>query len=53
LTSFHRALRPNARWPTSNVVVLTEHVRPGQVEALESEPVDLATWYEAARASGR
>lgn len=35
---------PNARWPTSNVVVLTENVRPGQVEALESEPIDLSVW---------
>ncbi|MGB8840638.1 MAG: hypothetical protein WCC64_06180 [Aliidongia sp.] len=44
---------PNARWPTSNVVVLAEHVRPGQIGALESEPVDLAAWYETTRASGR
>ena len=40
---------PNARWPTSSVVVLTEHVRPGQMEGLDSEPVDLAAWYEKAR----
>ena len=37
---------PNARWPTSNVVVLMENVRPDQVEALDSEPVDLAAWHE-------
>ena len=36
---------PNARWPTSNVVVLTENIRPGQLQALDSEPVDLAVWH--------
>jgi RES domain-containing protein len=38
---------PSARWPTSNVVVLTENARPDQVEGLDSEPVELAAWYEA------
>jgi hypothetical protein len=47
LTSFYRLLRP-----TSNVVVLTEHVRPGQVAALESEPVDLAAWSATAHGGG-
>lgn len=44
---------PNARWPTSNVVVLTENVRPDQLEALDSEPVDLAAWYEKVRPWGQ
>jgi RES domain-containing protein len=43
---------PNARWPTSNVVVLTENARPQQLEALDSEPVDLTAWSETARARG-
>ena len=41
---------PNARWPTSNVVVLTENTRPDQLEAIDSEPVELAAWYEKAYA---
>ena len=44
-------LVPNARWPTSNVVVLTEHVRPSQMKALDSEPVDLRAWFEKAHAA--
>ncbi|TDR89809.1 RES family NAD+ phosphorylase [Enterovirga rhinocerotis] len=43
---------PNARWPTSNVVVLTENARPEQLRALDSDPVDLASWAAAARARG-
>jgi len=50
---FEAIIVPNARWPTSNVVVLTENVRPSQVKALDSEPVDLAAWYEMARAGER
>lgn len=42
---------PNARWPTSNVVILTENARPDQVEALDSEPVDLAAWDQEVRES--
>lgn len=46
---------PNARWPTHNVVVLTEHVRPGQVVVAEAEgePVDLAAWGASARMDRR
>jgi hypothetical protein len=40
---------PNARWPASNVVVLTEHVRPDQLVVAGSAKVDLAVWHKAAR----
>ena len=40
---------PNARWPTSNVVVFTEHARPSQILVVEDEPVDLATWSRKSR----
>jgi hypothetical protein len=40
---------PNARWPASNVVVLTEHVRPDQLVVAGSKKVDLAVWHKAAR----
>ncbi len=40
---------PNARWPTSNVVIFTEHTRPSQIVIVDSEPVDLEAWHEAAR----
>lgn len=35
---------PNARWPTSNVVILTEHAGVAQLTADEGEIVDLAAW---------
>jgi hypothetical protein len=44
---------PSARWPTSNVVILTENIRPDQVQALDSEPVDLSIWAEAERAKAK
>lgn len=40
---------PNARWPASNVVVLTERVRPEQIIVVGGEPVDLAEWHKATR----
>jgi RES domain-containing protein len=35
---------PNARWPTSNVVILTEHASAGRITADGGEIVDLANW---------
>lgn len=35
---------PNARWPTSNVVILTEHASISQLTADEGEVIDLASW---------
>ncbi len=35
---------PNARWPTSNVVILTEHASLATMSANEGERVDLAAW---------
>jgi RES domain-containing protein len=35
---------PNARWPTSNVVILTENAKPAQLHADAGELIDFATW---------
>jgi RES domain-containing protein len=35
---------PNARWPTSNVVVFTEHTPRSALTLLEDELVDLKSW---------
>lgn len=35
---------PNARWPTSNVVILTEYTGAAQVTADAGEVIDLAEW---------
>lgn len=35
---------PNARWPTSNVIILTEHASASQLVADEGEVIDLASW---------
>ncbi|MGL5840001.1 MAG: RES family NAD+ phosphorylase [Sphingorhabdus sp.] len=36
---------PNARWPTSNVVVFTEYVKPGDLSADQGEAIDLNDWF--------
>lgn len=35
---------PNARWPTSNVVILTEHTSLTRITADDGELIDLARW---------
>jgi RES domain-containing protein len=35
---------PNARWPTTNVVVLTEHTSLTQMAVDDGEAIDLAKW---------
>ena len=42
---------PNARWPTSNVVILTEHATPARISAGDGERVDLMAWREVSRSS--
>ena len=36
---------PNARWPTSNVVVFTEFAKRSQLTLLGDEAVDLSQWF--------
>lgn len=43
---------PNARWPASNVVILTENVRLAALSADSGEPVDLAAWRAATIRTG-
>lgn len=38
---------PNARWPASNVVIMTEHVSLAQISADAGEAVDLMAWRAA------
>lgn len=40
---------PNARWPTSNIVVLTENAPVTALSADTGEPVDLAAWRAATK----
>lgn len=40
---------PNARWPASNVVILTENTRVTELSADLGELVDLATWRTATK----
>lgn len=44
---------PNARWPTSNVVVFTEHTPRNLLTVLEDEPVDLNHWHETTGKAAR
>jgi RES domain-containing protein len=46
---FQALIVPNARWPTSNVVILTEHAKPSQLSADAGEGVDLVAWYAGSR----
>lgn len=41
---------PNARWPTSNVVIITEHAGPARVSADDGESIDLSQWRASRRA---
>ncbi len=41
---------PNARWPTSNVVILTEHASISRITVDDGEIVDLAEWRSRNRA---
>ena len=40
---------PNARWPASNVVILTEHASPTRFNADEGERIDFMKWRAAHR----
>jgi RES domain-containing protein len=42
---------PSARWPGANVVIMTEHVALTQLNIVHDEPVDLAAWALANRAT--
>jgi RES domain-containing protein len=40
---------PNARWPASNIVILTEHARRDRLSVDEGEAVDLTVWRAGSR----
>jgi RES domain-containing protein len=49
---YQAAIVPSARWPGTNVVIITEHVAVTQLEILASEAVDLGVWARANRLKG-
>jgi len=49
---YQAVIVPSARWPGSNVVIITEHVALAQLEIVASEPVDLRKWALTNRAKG-
>jgi RES domain-containing protein len=46
---YHALVVPNARWPASNVVVLTEHAPIDCLSADAGEPLDFTVWRAAHR----
>jgi RES domain-containing protein len=49
---YQAVIVPSARWPGTNVVILTEHVALTQLEIAADEPVDLGEWARANRVKG-
>jgi RES domain-containing protein len=49
---YQAVIVPSARWPSSNVVIMTEHVALTQLEIVADEPVDLGVWALANRLKG-
>lgn len=41
---FDGILAPSARWPCQNLVLFTESYVPGELQVIESQPVDWADW---------
>ena len=41
---YQAVIVPSARWPGTNVVIMTEHVALTQLEIVADEPVDLRAW---------
>jgi hypothetical protein len=41
---YQAVIVPSARWPGTNVVIMTEHVALAQLEIITNEPVDIGTW---------
>jgi RES domain-containing protein len=46
---FDGILAPSARWPCQNLVLFMDRLAPGDLELVESEPVDWAVWRESQR----
>jgi RES domain-containing protein len=49
---YQAVIVPSARWPASNVVIMTEHVALTQLEIIADEAVNLAEWALANRIRG-
>jgi RES domain-containing protein len=50
---YQAVIVPSARWPGSNVVIMTEHIMATQqLDIVDNEPVDLAAWALANRFKG-
>jgi len=49
---YQAVIVPSARWPATNVVIMTEHVALTQLEIVADEPVDLGVWALTNRVKG-
>ena len=49
---YQAVIVPSARWPTDNVVIMTEHAALTRLEIVAQEPVDLGGWARANRVKG-
>jgi RES domain-containing protein len=49
---YQAVIVPSARWPASNVVIMTEHVSLEQLEIITGELVDLRAWALANHVKG-
>ena len=49
---YQAVIVPSARWPGSNVVIMTEHAALTQLEIVADEPVDLGAWALTNRVKG-
>jgi RES domain-containing protein len=49
---YQAVIVPSARWPGTNVVIMTEHVAVTQLEVVDDEPVDVDAWARTNRVKG-
>ncbi|UIP08185.1 RES family NAD+ phosphorylase [Erythrobacter sp. SDW2] len=50
---FEAIIVPNARWPATNTVILTENIRPGQIEVVRTDTINLVDWKQSVRQTGK
>ena len=49
---YQAVIVPSARWPGTNVVIMTEHLAVTQLQLVDDEAVDLEAWARAHRVRG-
>ncbi len=48
---FDGILAPSARWPCQNLILFSDRLEPGDLQQVESEPVDWQVWRDSQRKS--